>query len=154
MKGVVSKFNIKFSLTSMRLKTYQVTRVIQFFIQRNRWHPEVVSNTHFYTSFFLCSNYDWELKLFIDPLIKCFILFINFYKGDFMKKLLGLLMVALIATSCSSIENATSKYKTPESADAGLAPGEKSNYLESSKTPTPEAETKAPAKKKKKAVKK
>ena len=71
-----------------------------------------------------------------------------------MKKLLGLLVVALIATSCSSIENATSKYKTPESADAGLAPGEKSNYLESSKTPTPEAETKAPAKKKKKAVKK
>jgi hypothetical protein len=69
-----------------------------------------------------------------------------------MKKVLGLLMVALIATSCSSIENATEKYKTPESPDAGVAPGEKSNYLESAKTP--EAPVKAPAKKKKKAVKK
>lgn len=80
--------------------------------------------------------------------------FNNFLKGDYMKKLLGLLMVALIATSCSSIENATEKYKTPESPDAGLAPGEKSNYLESSTTPTPApTEAKAPAKKKK-AVKK
>lgn len=71
-----------------------------------------------------------------------------------MKKLMGLLMIALIATSCSSIENATSKYKTPDSPDAGLAPGEKSNYLESSTSPTPVVEKKAPAKKKKKPVKK
>lgn len=71
-----------------------------------------------------------------------------------MKKLLGLLMVALIATSCSSIENATAKWKTPDSPDAGLAPGEKSNYLESSTAPTPAPETKAAAKKKKKPVKK
>lgn len=70
-----------------------------------------------------------------------------------MKKLLGLLMVALVATSCSSVENATAKWKTPESSDAGLAPGEKSNYLESSKTPTPAPETKAAAKKKKNAIK-
>lgn len=69
-----------------------------------------------------------------------------------MKKLLGFLIVALIATSCSSIESATEKYKTPESPDAGLATGEKSNYLEAAKTP--EAPAKAPAKKKKKAVKK
>jgi hypothetical protein len=81
--------------------------------------------------------------------------FNNFLKGDYMKKLLGLLMVVLIATSCSSIENATEKYKTPDAPDAGLAPGEKSNYLESDKTPTPApTETKAPAKKKKKAAKK
>lgn len=71
-----------------------------------------------------------------------------------MKKLVGLLMIALIATSCSSIENATSKYKTPDSPDAGLAPGEKSNYLESSTSPTPVVDEKTPAKKKKKAVKK
>jgi len=67
-----------------------------------------------------------------------------------MKKILGLLMVVLVATSCSSIENATEKYKTPEAPGAGVAPGEKSNYLESAKTPT----TEAPVKKKKKAVKK
>lgn len=72
-----------------------------------------------------------------------------------MKKLLGLLMIALIATSCSSIEDATSKWKTPESADAGLAPGEKSNYLESSTKPTPApTETKTTVKKKKKTTKK
>lgn len=71
-----------------------------------------------------------------------------------MKKLMGLLIVALIAMSCSSVEDATSKWKTPEAPDAGLAPGEKSNYLESSTSPTPVAEKKAQVKKKKKAIKK
>jgi len=71
-----------------------------------------------------------------------------------MKKLMGLLMVALVAISCSSVENATSKWKTPEAPDAGLAPGEKSNYLESSTSPTPVTEKKAPVKKKKKVIKK
>ena len=71
-----------------------------------------------------------------------------------MKKLIGLLMIALIATSCSSVENATSKWKTPETPDAGLAPGEKSNYLESSTSPTPVVEKKTPAKKRKKVIKK
>lgn len=72
-----------------------------------------------------------------------------------MKKLLGLLLIAVIATSCSSVEKATDKWKTPDAPDAGLAPGEKSNYLDSSINNTPSQETKAaPAKKKKKAVKK
>lgn len=69
-----------------------------------------------------------------------------------MKKLFGLLIIALVAISCSSVENATEKWKTPESPGAGLAPGEKSNYLESSKAPTPAPEKKAAVKKKKKAV--
>lgn len=71
-----------------------------------------------------------------------------------MKKLMVLLMMALITTSCSSIENATSKWKTPESPDAGLAPGEKSKYLESSTSPTPIGDKNTPAKKKKRIPKK
>lgn len=38
-------------------------------------------------------------------------------------------MTGLLITSCSTIEEATTKFKTPESSDAGVAPGEKSNYL-------------------------
>lgn len=71
-----------------------------------------------------------------------------------MKKLMSFLMIVLVATSCSSIEDATSKWKTPESADAGLAPGEKSNYLETSTAPTPITDKKTPTKKKKKNIKK
>ena len=71
-----------------------------------------------------------------------------------MKMLFSLLLVAFIATSCSSVEEATAKWKTPDSPDAGLAPGEKSNYLESSIKATPAPENQAPVKKKKKPVKK
>jgi hypothetical protein len=71
-----------------------------------------------------------------------------------MKNLMGLLMMVLITTSCSSIENATSKWKTPEAPDAGLVPGEKSNYLESSISPTPIGDKNTSVKQKKKVFKK
>lgn len=66
-----------------------------------------------------------------------------------MKILMSLLIMALITTSCSSIENATSKWKTPEAPDAGLAPGEKSKYLEKSTSPTPVGDKNTQLKKKK-----
>lgn len=47
-----------------------------------------------------------------------------------MQKLVIIVMAAMLTVSCSSIENATAKWKTPESSDAGVAPGEKSNYLQ------------------------
>ena len=73
-----------------------------------------------------------------------------------MKKLLGLVLLAFIATSCSTIEDATSKWKTPEEPNAGLSEGEKSNYLDTTPTATPAAENsmKAEPKKKKKKAKK
>lgn len=46
-----------------------------------------------------------------------------------MKKILGSLLLLTLLASCSSIENATAKWKTPETPDAGLSEGEKSNYL-------------------------
>ena len=46
-----------------------------------------------------------------------------------MKKLFGLLVILVVTASCAQIEQATSKWKTPENSEAGLAPGEKSNYL-------------------------
>ena len=75
-----------------------------------------------------------------------------------MKKLLILSLVSLFAASCSSIEDATSKYKTPEAPNAGLTEGEKSHYIleqdksGESKLPSTDASTttKKPAKKKKK----
>lgn len=71
-----------------------------------------------------------------------------------MKILFSLLVIAFMASSCSSVEEATAKWKTPDSPGAGLAPGEKSNYLESSIKATPSPEKKAPEKKKKKPIKK
>ena len=68
--------------------------------------------------------------------------------------LMGILLIALFVTSCSSVENATSKWKTPDAPGAGLAPGEKSEYLESSTTPTPVVDKKTTVKKKKKVIKK
>lgn len=66
-----------------------------------------------------------------------------------MKKILGLLLVLTFAISCSSIEDATSKYKTPEAPNAGLSEGEKSNYLKGDDTVTEKkVEEKKPAKKK------
>ncbi len=44
------------------------------------------------------------------------------------------LLLSALLTSCSSIEDATKKWKTPESANAGLAEGEKSHYLLDQKT--------------------
>lgn len=71
-----------------------------------------------------------------------------------MKKMLGLLMMLAMLASCSSIEDATSKWKTPETPNAGLQEGEKSNYLgreavqeDRGKLPTKPV-TKKPAKKK------
>lgn len=69
-----------------------------------------------------------------------------------MKKLLGLVVIMMIASSCSTIEDATAKWKTPESADAGLAPGEKSNYLDAAPTTTAPAATPKKKKAKKKPV--
>lgn len=74
-----------------------------------------------------------------------------------MKKLIVLLMTALLAVSCSSIEDATSKWKTPESSDAGVAPGEKSDYLKGDDEAAAALKTqpkKEEKKKKKKAAKK
>lgn len=66
-----------------------------------------------------------------------------------MKKILGLVMMAMFLASCSAIENATDKYKTPETPNAGLAEGEKSNYLKGDDSVTEKkVETKKPAKKK------
>ncbi len=66
-----------------------------------------------------------------------------------MKKILGLLMIVMLAVSCSAIENATEKYKTPEAPNAGLAEGEKSNYLKGDDSVTEKkVEEKKPAKKK------
>lgn len=69
-----------------------------------------------------------------------------------MKKLLGLVVIMMIASSCSTIEDATAKWKTPESADAGLAPGEKSNYLDTAPTTAAPAATPKKKKAKKKPV--
>lgn len=70
-----------------------------------------------------------------------------------MKKILGLMAMMAILASCSAIENATEKYKTPEAPNAGLAEGEKSNYLKGDDSVTEKkVEEKKPAKKK--AVKK
>ena len=67
-----------------------------------------------------------------------------------MKKALGLMMVLMLAISCSAIENATEKYKTPEAPNAGLAEGEKSNYLKGDDSVTEKkVEEKKPAVKKK-----
>jgi hypothetical protein len=66
-----------------------------------------------------------------------------------MKTFLGLLAILLITSSCASIEEATAKYKTPDAPNAGLAPGEKSNYLNTSPTPT-ETKPATTTKKKKK----
>lgn len=74
-----------------------------------------------------------------------------------MKKLLVILMAALMAVSCSTVEDATSKWKTPESSDAGVAPGEKSNYLQGDDEAAAALKTqpkKEENKKKKKAAKK
>ena len=73
-----------------------------------------------------------------------------------MKKLLVILMAAVMAVSCSSIEDATSKWKSPESADSGVAPGEKSNYLQGDDEAAAAIKTqpKKEEKKKKKAAKK
>lgn len=46
-----------------------------------------------------------------------------------MKRILGLTLLLTLLASCSSIENATDKWKTPETPNAGLSEGEKSNYL-------------------------
>jgi hypothetical protein len=70
-----------------------------------------------------------------------------------MKKVLSCLLLVFIATSCSSIENATEKWKTPNGPDAGLAPGEKSSYLMNKEDSISVPEVKK-APKKKKAIKK
>lgn len=60
------------------------------------------------------------------------------------------MMVLMLAISCSAIENATEKYKTPEAPNAGLAEGEKSNYLKGDDSVTEKkVEEKKPAVKKK-----
>lgn len=46
-----------------------------------------------------------------------------------MKRLLSLVMLLTMLVSCSAIESATEKWKTPEAPNAGLPEGEKSNYL-------------------------
>lgn len=51
------------------------------------------------------------------------------FEGVEMKRLLSLVMLLAMLASCSAIENATEKWKTPETPNAGLSEGEKSNYL-------------------------
>lgn len=70
-----------------------------------------------------------------------------------MKKLIVIVMAGMLAASCSSIENATAKWKTPESSDAGVAPGEKSNYLKGDDEAAAAVKT-APKKEEKKKKKK
>ena len=38
-------------------------------------------------------------------------------------------MTGFFVVSCSTVDDATAKWKTPESSDVGVAPGEKSNYF-------------------------
>lgn len=75
-----------------------------------------------------------------------------------MKKPLTLVMLLTILalSSCSSIEKATDKWKTPEAPNAGLAEGEKSNYLggNSSQTDNKEAAKDSSSTVKKKKAKK
>lgn len=70
-----------------------------------------------------------------------------------MKKTLALILILMISISCSSIEKATDKWKTPENAEAGLAPGEKSNYLLNKEGNNSEEKPKKQKKIKKKAIK-
>ena len=70
-----------------------------------------------------------------------------------MKNLLGLLLILIMTVSCSSIEQATAKWKTPETSEAGLAPGEKSNYLLNKEDQKALEEPFKPKKTKKKAIK-
>jgi hypothetical protein len=62
-------------------------------------------------------------------------------------------MLVLFVSSCSSIEKATEKWKTPDDPEAGLAPGEKSNYILGKEIPS-ETKTSRPKKIKKKAIRK
>ena len=62
-----------------------------------------------------------------------------------------IILTSLALTSCAAIEEATSKWKTPDSPGVGLSEGEKSSYLTEKENST---QTKKPATKSKEKTKK
>ncbi len=63
-----------------------------------------------------------------------------------MTKKFALMLISLMTlASCASIEDATKKWKTPETSNAGVSEGEKSHYL-LDKTESPVSSETSPSK--------